>query len=176
MSAERRKSDHPTLGPRTTSLVAASLCSILIGGLIYLAWRDENLRMFTWMTDVGLGPAIESLRLGAAGWREHVPQWAMYSLPDACWVFSATTSLHCVWAGCRSPAALLWTSVPLTLGLGGELGQLARVVPGTFNPIDLVMMVGAAILAFALAEGVTVGSSSPWRSIVSNREEPYKTS
>jgi len=42
------------------------------------------------------------------------------------------------WKGASSAWSCLWMLVALVVGVGSELGQLAGVVPGTFDTIDVV--------------------------------------
>ena len=62
-------------------------------------------------------------------------------------------SLVAVWAGQRTAVRNLWLGAGLVLGLGYELAQYPKFVPGTFAPLDL-----AAIVA-----GYGCGVLIPWQ-------------
>lgn len=123
---------------------------MLGGGLVYICWRDPNLLMFRWFSAIGLEPSIDWLRLGTASVQTALPHWLVYSLPDGLWVYALTALMILLWRGVHSlPLKIFWLSLGLLLGAGSELGQLAGVLPGAFDPVDLVICLvafGAALL------------------------------
>jgi hypothetical protein len=135
---------------RVLFLIVHVLSPITVGGLIYIRWRDSNLVMFKWFRALGLDAVIGCLRAGAdapsGGW----PFWMVYSLPDGLWVYALTALMIFLWRDARSPIKLVWLSLGLLLGAGSELGQLARVVPGSFDLVDLFvcLLAAAAALVF----------------------------
>jgi hypothetical protein len=120
---------------------------LLLGGLIYVCWRDHNLPMFRWFDLAGLGPLVKQLRIAAAPLRDRLPFWFRFSLPDAMWVYSLTAFMTLVWKDVDSRTKALWISMGLLFGAGSELGQLAGYVPGRFDMFDFVFCVCAAGLA-----------------------------
>jgi hypothetical protein len=125
------------------------LTPVIAGGMIYVRWRDTNLLMFKWLRVLRLETAVSWLRAGAAepsGWS----YWLAYSLPDGLWVYALTALMVFLWRDARSPMKFLWPSLGLLLGAGSELGQLAGVVPGSFDVIDLVVCLFAAVAAMVL--------------------------
>ena len=126
------------------------LSPITVGGLIYIRWRDSNLVMFRWFRALSLDTVIGWLRAGAdapaGGW----PLWMVYSLPDGLWVYALTALMIFLWRDSNSPIKLAWLSLGLLLGAGSELGQLAGVVPGSFDLVDLFVCLFAAAAALVL--------------------------
>ncbi|HEX5727142.1 MAG TPA: hypothetical protein VFX98_16815 [Longimicrobiaceae bacterium] len=120
------------------------------GGAVYLLWRAPHLRLFRWAEAVRADGLVARLQLGAAGARESLPDLLLFSLPDALWAYALTAALALVWRARRGAAALAWVSLGAVLGVGSELGQLARAVPGTFDPADAVLCALAAALAYVL--------------------------
>ena len=121
---------------------------IIIGGLVYVCWRDPGLVMFKWFRALGVEPLVVQLRLATATAGPRLPYWFVYSLPDGVWVYALTAFMAHVWSG--SPSSVIktgWLSLGLLLGAGSELGQLIRFVPGTFDATDFVFYV----FAFAIA-------------------------
>jgi hypothetical protein len=91
------------------------------------------------------------LRAHAANARHLVPDLVLYSAPDALWVYSFTFIMQAIWL--REPQSLartVWTLLPLVLSVGAEFGQLAKIVPGTFDVMDIV----AYLIAWAAATGL----------------------
>lgn len=99
---------------------------ILIGASIYVGWRSTNLLVFRWIEFCGLSefvvrPAVE------------LPEWILYSLPDGCWVYSATSWMMLIW---NRPVP--WTWVAVVLAVAAEFGQLLGVVEGTYQTLDVL--------------------------------------
>lgn len=134
---------------RVLFLVLHVLTPVIAGGLIYVRWRDANLLMFKWFRVLGLEPVVGLLRSGA-GEPSGSFFWLAYSLPDGLWVYALTALMVFLWRDARSPMKLLWPSLGLLLGAGSELGQLAGIVPGSFDVIDLLVCLFAAVAAMVL--------------------------
>lgn len=124
---------------------------VAVGAFIYIAWRVDTLLVFGWCRSVGINGPVCDLRQALASARSGIPGWVMYSLPDALWVYSATALQRLIWRSSRGHvAAYVGISLPLVLAVGGELGQRARRVPGTFCLSDLGLCVVAAVAAVVL--------------------------
>ncbi|HEY3025407.1 MAG TPA: hypothetical protein VGJ55_04560 [Pyrinomonadaceae bacterium] len=133
---------------RFSFLALHVLLPVLAGGLIYICWRDPDLFMFRWFGAVGLGTLLNDLRAAVAGAQPSLPRWFLYCLPDGLWVYALTAFMMRVWGGTRSSVlAIGWISLGLVIGAGSELGQLAGIVPGAFDRVDLFFSVFAAGLA-----------------------------
>jgi hypothetical protein len=122
---------------------------ILAGGLIYVCWRDPNLMMFRWFRALGWEPIVLQLRRATAAGMTTLPFWFVYSLPDGLWVYALTAFMGHVWSGSRARVVrIAFLGAGPVLGAGSELGQLARLVPGSFDWTDLVFYLAAGALAF----------------------------
>jgi hypothetical protein len=127
---------------------AFPLAAVLIGGCIYILWRPDNLVMFHWFAVVGAGGLVATLRDVAASYAHFFPTWFYYSLPQALWFYSGLRAFDIIWGG-RHPAALkLWASMFGALAFGSELAQGLGLVPGTFDWLDLGLLVVAFFAAF----------------------------
>jgi hypothetical protein len=125
------------------------LLPLVLGGFIYICWRETNLLMFRWLGAVGLDPLTNALRSLTAPAKKVLPHWFVYSLPDGLWVYALTSFMLLVWRNTDSlPTKMLWCSLGLLLGAGIEIGQLAGVVPGTFDYGDLIVCLIAPTAAF----------------------------
>jgi hypothetical protein len=87
---------------------------VVAGAAIYVLFRAPHLRVFGWLRAMGLGDAVPAARAWAGPAAEHLPQW-------------------------RGPARRAWLCAGIALGAGGELGQLAGLVPGVWDPADLLL-------------------------------------
>jgi hypothetical protein len=99
-------------------------------------------------------PYVADLRSSLAPLRGMVPDVLLFSLPDALWVYSATASMILAWRRSSAFGARCWQRVPLVLAVGAELGQWLRLVPGTFDIRDVVLIAAASTLASILLENV----------------------
>ena len=125
---------------------------IFVGGAIYICWRKSTLLMFGWYTNFGLRSEITHIRELTAAARHVLPNWILYSLPDALWVYSLTAFMSAVWFKQRfSMVGVVWISVGLVLSVTGELCQAIGIVSGTFDPVDLLLCVASAVAAFIVA-------------------------
>lgn len=119
--------------------VCGVFAPLALGAAVYLLCRAHPPRALAWLpgrgalVPYGLGPLADQL-------------------PDALWAFALTALQRLVWARERSLRAALWTaSAPAAVALW-ELAQRARLVPGTFDPWDLVVSFvacAAAVIAFS---------------------------
>ena len=153
-----RRRFHDWTGPdllrlKTSFLLLHVALPMLVGGLIYVCWRDPGLTMFKWFRALGWEPTILQLRLAAAAGTAALPFWFVYSLPDGLWVYALTAFMGHVWSGSRaSVSKIACLGAGPVLGAGSELGQLAHLVPGSFDWTDLVFYLAAGALAvFAVA-------------------------
>jgi hypothetical protein len=122
---------------------------VLVGAAIYVLFRSPRLRVFDWLQAMGMDGAVPASRAWARPAAEHLPEWLLYSAPDGLWVYGLTACLALVWRGEPGRARRRWLCVGIALGLGGELGQLAGLVPGIFDAADVLLCVvawGAALV------------------------------
>ncbi len=127
---------------------------MLLGGLTYLCYRPPSLRLFSWFEAMGLQPLVIMVRRQAAAWTWEPPSWWIGSAPAALWLLSGLAAYAALWGGWAPRGARLWMGALIVAALAGELGQLA-FVPGTFDPIDLLVSVLTAAIFLALARGTT---------------------
>ena len=117
------------------------LAPLALGSIIYLFWRDQSLSIFGF----ALNAQPHSLTSVVS-----LPRFVLYSLPDGFWVYSFTAFMTLVWRGSRSRFRFLWLLSGLALAIACELGQLAGVVPGTYDVLDLLSAIVATLLALFL--------------------------
>ena len=148
-SKERRQ-----LSPITLYVVSFLLLGM--GTVIYILFRAKTLLVFDWLEMVSLAAIVEL-------WRRRCCMRSMgrafyYSLPDGLWVgaFAICLNQRVVAGAPHSQAPYLWICLPVALGVGSELGQLCGVVPGTFDPYDILLMLlfSAPLIIFRTRMGV----------------------
>jgi hypothetical protein len=130
----------PSVPARLASHVALPLA---IGTVAYAAWRSTDVRLVTWMAR--LAPGGLAIMRGAARARSGAPALILGSLPDAAWAWAFGASLSLLWLGRPWREKAPWLGAGALLAVLTEVGQAAGLVPGTFDPSDLV----AIALGFA---------------------------
>ncbi len=122
------------------------LLPIIVGGLIYLSFRNTTLNMFRWFELMSLSSLIYSLREILYPISLFLPEWIIYSLPDGLWVYSFSSSFIIIWYG-NFDTAKPWLLFPLLLGAFAEVLQYFNILPGTFDLIDFFFCIIASILS-----------------------------
>jgi hypothetical protein len=114
-------------------------------------WRSQSLLMFGWFDLFGLHPIVMTAREACSNIRPQIPSWVLYSWPDAAWASTGLLVYAAIWSGSRSSARHFWILLPPVLTIAGELGQLLRIVPGTFDLADVLVCFVAGAASFIVA-------------------------
>lgn len=135
---------------KKSSLLIAHVVSLLLGGFIYIAFRAEGLLLFDWAEAIGLSSAIEEVRQFFVPMRQNMANWILYSLPDGLWLFSYISLIIYLWQNQVSKQNLPWlVAVPVFI-IVAEFGQMAGIVSGTFDILDVLFYLIGAIIPFVL--------------------------
>lgn len=111
--------------------------SILIGGLIYLIFRDNNLIMFSWIKYLGMEEYLNNIRLAYGDYSIYT--WVKYNLPSSLWLFSYLFITKGIWhSQSKNILYYLFLSVVPIMAFGSELLQLFSIIPGTFDSADMI--------------------------------------
>jgi hypothetical protein len=132
---------------RAIKYTAHVVLPLLVGGIIYVIGRSRTLWMFTWFEGLHLDGFVKSLRGAYGAQFATLPAWILFSLPDGAWVYSFALYMGLIWIDTHPRAALSLAALGPAFGIGGELGQLARIVPGTFDVTDLFLSAAASVAA-----------------------------
>jgi len=130
----------------TTSTTA--VFALFLGGIIYVLWRDESLIMFRWFNDLGFGVKVHNIRLYAKPYANILPQWVIFSLPQALWLLSGILLLKSIWGNDKHKGMKLWLIILLTMAFGIEYVQYLHWIPGTFDELDIGLLIGGCIISF----------------------------
>lgn len=131
-----------------TKKIIIGTLPVIVGGLIYLTYRTGTLIMFGWFKKIGLKDTIEFLRSNQLLQSLIIPNWVKFSLPDALWLFSFTYVTLFIWDNTMNKQSIFWIFLAPFIGIFSEAGQLIGIIPGTFDKIDLILLLIAAILPF----------------------------
>ena len=129
-------------------LIFGHIISLLIGGLIYVLFRTYTLKMFDWYENIGLGQLINGLRKSTVLFADKIPEWILFSLPDGLWIFSYVCLMLFIWRNLVSIRNVFWILIIPVLAISSEIGQLIGIVPGVFDPADLLLYTLGMTLPF----------------------------
>lgn len=131
---------------------------VAVGAAIYTLWRSKRLLVFDWYRWAGWQTAVSVVRADAFGLRHLIPGPVLYSLPDALWVYSFTAFMTLLWSKQRKTfARTFWLLLPTTMAASCEIGQFLKIVPGTFDIVDLLSYFVAGVLAWILVNSAIRG-------------------
>lgn len=133
---------------RVTTATTASF-ALFLGGIIYVLWRDESLIMFRWFDALGVGVQVHSIRIYAERYANILPQWVIFSLPQALWLFSGILLLMSIWGNDKHKGMQLWLIILSTMAFGIEYLQYLHWIPGTFDELDVVLLIAGCAVSFA---------------------------
>lgn len=120
-------------------IICFVLIPLLIGGIIYILFRSDNLTMFNWFNTLGLATIIDMWRQTTIG-HINLPAYLVFSVPDALWIFAFTNLMLIIWQDRLSKNSIFWIMLAPTIGIFSELGQIFKIIPGTFDIIDLTLI------------------------------------
>jgi hypothetical protein len=129
------------------SFIATVWAPIFIGGMIYVLLRSDKLLMFQWFDKMGLARLINEWR-GNTYVKHGYPDWLVYNLPDALWVFAFTNFMLIVWKNKLTIHSIAWILLAPLSGIISEVGQALHLVSGTFDIIDLTFILVASVAPF----------------------------
>ncbi|HBD25669.1 hypothetical protein [Flavobacterium sp.] len=124
--------------------------TILLGGFIYVSFRVESLRMFSWFNSISLYKVIIATRNYTLNYDFLIPDWVKFSLPDGLWLFSFISLILITWKNEINSSNLFWLIGLPIIALLSEIGQSISIVPGTFDWIDIAMYLIGFMLPFII--------------------------
>jgi hypothetical protein len=132
-----------------TKLLWSSISGLTVGSLIYLLLRPTTINFFRWIDWLGIFEFVIRIR-------KQVPKkvaefdWLKNSLPDGLWIFSYVCIILYVWNAEISQKNYLWFVVICILAIGVEIGQLFNIMPGVYDPIDILFYLVGFFLPFII--------------------------
>lgn len=123
---------------------------IMLGSLIYVFLREDNILIFQIFKFIGIYDMIDALRTYTMEWRSFIPEWIYYSLPDGLWVYSLNVFCLFFTGYYIDSKTFIFPFVGIFLGVGSEVFQYLKIIPGTFDILDLVVCLIGVIAAFIL--------------------------
>jgi hypothetical protein len=124
-----------------------SLLLLAIGGMIYLLFRSSELIMFKWIEVFGIDSSINLLRKYTLGL--NLSNFIVYSLPNMLWLLSYMLTIDLLWRS-DSSKYLIWLSILPIVSMSSEILQIWKIVPGTFDIVDIIAYLMAPVLFLAI--------------------------
>jgi|TARA_B110000211_G_scaffold2155_1_gene2643 hypothetical protein len=127
-------------------LIFLSILSILLGGVIYIAFRSSSIILFKWIDYIVLIDPVENLRIVTLPYKEYLSKWFLYSLPDGLWMFSYSCIVLVIWKRKITKYSLLWLlSLPM-ISILFEVLQYYNYFNGTFDIVDIFFFLMGSLL------------------------------
>ena len=123
--------------------IVLSIVPLIIGGMLYLGYRSQELLMFRWANYLGLSRIVNSWRKFC--FQYPLPEWCYYALPDGLWLLSYILLINIIWNS-HTWKSIIWIYALLAIAITSELLQLLNPYFGTFDIMDIVCYLGAVIL------------------------------
>ena len=125
------------LNARRNLAILLIFAALFVGLQIYFTGRQTDLPLHHWTAGIHLPVFMNA---------EVLPDWYIYSMPDALWMLALTLSILLIWEFRWSMESLFWYVLAVTVGIAFEIAQVFGLIPGTFDLIDLAFVVTAGLL------------------------------
>ncbi|OFO56675.1 hypothetical protein HMPREF3027_01520 [Porphyromonas sp. HMSC077F02] len=119
-----------------------------VGCIIYIIFRPQSLLMFTCFDKLGITNPINYIRSIGKGY--HVLDWVKNCLPNGLWLLSYMLLTDTIWnkENTFSYCFFLWI-LPI-IAICSEILQAFNLVPGVYDPLDLLCYTGAIFMFLSL--------------------------
>ena len=135
---------------KTKQIYLGHIATLLIGSLIYILFRSSTLKMFIWYDKLGITNQISRMRANTFLYSNKLPDFLLYALPDGFWMFSYMSLILYLWNNELRRDNFFWIFILSIIALLSELGQLLKIISGTFDIVDLLMYLLGTILPFMI--------------------------
>lgn len=124
-----------------------SIVALTVGGLIYIIFRSESLLMFQWLKEIGIMEYVERLRLEYGHY--NIYEWVKNCMPAGLWLLSYLLIIDAIWRKENTLTYKIFIGLLPVLSFCSEIMQYYRLLPGTFDIMDICSYL-VAILLFIL--------------------------
>lgn len=112
-----------------------ALILFFIGGLIYIVFRSETIRIFTWTDNLGLSNWVSRIRTTCED--IYVNDFVRYSVPDGLWLLAYLLIIDIIWNEPSIYKTVFIYVLPI-IAILSEFMQLFGLFHGVFDIYDLV--------------------------------------
>ena len=118
-------------------LVVFAIFILVVGGLIYIIFRPHYLKMFTWLQFLNIDTS--KLHLFDTSENIKILSFCIYSLPNALWAISAYIIFGLILKK-DEKLFFIYSIIFTFINISFELFQYFKIIPGTFDFIDLAVL------------------------------------
>ncbi len=118
---------------------------MIVGLLIYVFLRPPNIIFVQYIGFIDKLSFISEIKMYLS--KMSIPNWFIYSLPGAIWVYSLTYFMGMLWIPQKTKWKYLWISIAPILAITYEIGQKIHVILGTFDLLDMFFILFGYVLA-----------------------------
>lgn len=111
---------------------------LILGLGIYVFFRSSQLYFNKWLLNQKLGFDLQWMRTYSLQLGKFLPEWFLYSLPDALWMISLGTFIHNIWKNEPKQNLLFWSIITPIIALTWEIAQGMKFINGTFDWVDIL--------------------------------------
>ncbi len=123
---------------------------LILGIAMYTLFSAGMERQLHALDAVRLGVPLRALRVITLPAGAHAPDAIRFHFADAAWGWALGAALSLVWANDPGVRRTGWFVVGAIFVVGTEIAQLAGLMPGTFDPIDIIVSIFAYAAAWRL--------------------------
>lgn len=127
-------------------LILFSIFILFTGGILYLFFRPHNLEMFYWLRFIGCEKFFREHTYNS---NSSIVSFSIFSLPNGLWLLSAVIFLGLIWKK-RNLIFYIYALLFVIISLAFELFQLLRIIPGTFDFLDIITLVISFLLGIII--------------------------
>lgn len=131
-------------------LLFKAFLPLLIGGMIYVIFRTDSLLMFKWIEQLDLKGTVMSVRDIAGLYNTENFKIIIHTLPGGLWVYSYITFLLLIWKNEINRNNILYFILVPVAAVLSEFLQLAGIIRGTFDILDIVLYFSGMIFPFLI--------------------------
>ena len=121
---------------KTVKALTTAVGLLAVGGLTYLLFRPCTLLMFRLVDALGAMTVLGDCRAWASDSGAWLPEWVVYSLPNALWSAAYILTIEALLTPSRNKVVI--AGIMPVAGAVTEWLQAIGVLSGTFDVLDIV--------------------------------------
>lgn len=115
-----------------------SIISLIMGGLIYLAFRPDTLVIFYWLKLIKLDSNIYNFREIFQPYGKVLPNWLLFSAPNGLWMLAFSGLMAFIWKDKSLTTGFYLSGLLWITSITSELMQYAKLISGVFDFNDII--------------------------------------
>ena len=116
--------------------LSLSLLLMAAGGFTYIIFRPETLNLFHWLRCLGIDYGVLRFK-GSLLEISPAESFLIFCLPNGLWLLSGLIVIGLLWKN-KPKIFLFYSAFAFAVPALSEIGQLLKIVPGTYDALDLL--------------------------------------